>query len=614
MAERAKLGWMQRIQDYYWLHNVLRSHPDLEYWVVHRRPGRPLAWLTVSEESERLQPFHFEVHFERTAIRDAYLERAFRTAARARRLHVAELYGFHDLFFPLHLSAANSAYFYAGQFVLAPLDRPQLEAAWSAVSGLSPSTTDPAYLRFARMALALPVLPPSLLAGVEALAALFGDYVGGREGRGRVETRAREIRRGYFLPDYPDRRWLRTVIDPDRYRVTPWFLEGGLSEWMREEMGIERLPTTALALMPVLPPEIASNPVAALVEVHRVRRACLELVRELPFAAADGLGEHGVFFLASPTPGRRPARQKSEIDALVDRIVGHVRSAVGWSSVVGVGRTLPPGEALQQTFREAVVALHLAVQLRRERLHFGVDDSVVDVATSRRVHEAARGLASAFRRGESPEIRLAADAYVSHVLRLTQGGVEATRSHLLDALHATADEVERQHLGAQGVVALTTDELAPSLEAATTAGELIECFRTALERLEGALGGRLHGEYQVRVEALLKHVDAALAETQRLPEVARRAGFSVATFTRVFRRSTGVSFARYVRRRRVELAKALLRTSQLTVERIAQDTGFSSSHQLIRAFKKETGRTPAAYRRDEAVDAEGRPRDRRRAT
>jgi transcriptional regulator GlxA family with amidase domain len=83
----------------------------------------------------------------------------------------------------------------------------------------------------------------------------------------------------------------------------------------------------------------------------------------------------------------------------------------------------------------------------------------------------------------------------------------------------------------------------------------------------------------------------------RLPEVAKRAGFSVPVFTRAFKQATGTSFLSYVRSLRVDHAKRLLASSALTTEQIAQSCGFQSQHHLLRSFKKVVGQTPGEYRR-----------------
>jgi LacI family transcriptional regulator len=52
-----------------------------------------------------------------------------------------------------------------------------------------------------------------------------------------------------------------------------------------------------------------------------------------------------------------------------------------------------------------------------------------------------------------------------------------------------------------------------------------------------------------------------------------------------------------IRRVHLERARELLATTALTVAEVAEQTGFASVHYLSRAFRKETGLSPTAYRR-----------------
>jgi transcriptional regulator GlxA family with amidase domain len=102
----------------------------------------------------------------------------------------------------------------------------------------------------------------------------------------------------------------------------------------------------------------------------------------------------------------------------------------------------------------------------------------------------------------------------------------------------------------------------------------------------------------MRLDTTLQYLKDNFAEPLRLTSVARKAGFSVPAFSRIFKQATGTSFLVYLRNIRVEHAKMLLRTTTLSAEQIAQACGFQSQHHLIRSFKKVTKSTPGNYRKD----------------
>jgi transcriptional regulator GlxA family with amidase domain len=78
--------------------------------------------------------------------------------------------------------------------------------------------------------------------------------------------------------------------------------------------------------------------------------------------------------------------------------------------------------------------------------------------------------------------------------------------------------------------------------------------------------------------------------------LARRATMSPRTFARVFRNETGTTPAAYVESLRVEAARRLLETTDLTVDAVAASVGFRHGETLHRAFRRRVGTTPDRYR------------------
>jgi transcriptional regulator GlxA family with amidase domain len=100
---------------------------------------------------------------------------------------------------------------------------------------------------------------------------------------------------------------------------------------------------------------------------------------------------------------------------------------------------------------------------------------------------------------------------------------------------------------------------------------------------------------------------ASIAEVQRwvsanldadlsVDALAARATMSSRTFARTFRRETGTTPAAYVEESRVEAARRLLETTDLTVTAIAHQVGVRHGETLHRAFRRRVGTTPESYR------------------
>lgn len=91
-------------------------------------------------------------------------------------------------------------------------------------------------------------------------------------------------------------------------------------------------------------------------------------------------------------------------------------------------------------------------------------------------------------------------------------------------------------------------------------------------------------------------MDRDFAEPLDVPGLARVALMSPAHFSRSFREVFGETPHRYLQRRRIERAMALLRETDRSVTDIAIAVGFDSLGTFSRTFHKVVGLPPSLYR------------------
>lgn len=103
--------------------------------------------------------------------------------------------------------------------------------------------------------------------------------------------------------------------------------------------------------------------------------------------------------------------------------------------------------------------------------------------------------------------------------------------------------------------------------------------------------------YAEHVQRAIDYIEAHLSEELDLSGLADESYVSVAQLYRMFYALTGHPVKDYIRRRRISVAADRLRHSRSSVEALAWDSGFESSHSFAKAFKKIVGLTPAAYRK-----------------
>lgn len=87
-----------------------------------------------------------------------------------------------------------------------------------------------------------------------------------------------------------------------------------------------------------------------------------------------------------------------------------------------------------------------------------------------------------------------------------------------------------------------------------------------------------------------------LRDLPPVTDLAARNGVSVRTLDRRFRRATGLSPGRYLRRLRLSEARALLQHSNLAIGEIAWSVGFNDRSRFAAEFRKDYGVTPRRFR------------------
>jgi AraC-like DNA-binding protein len=93
-----------------------------------------------------------------------------------------------------------------------------------------------------------------------------------------------------------------------------------------------------------------------------------------------------------------------------------------------------------------------------------------------------------------------------------------------------------------------------------------------------------------------EYIDANLDMRVDIATLADSAGFSMFHFARAFKRSEGVTPHGYLLERRVERARKLLTSTNLSFSEIARASGFSDQGHLARHFRRRFGVSPSTFR------------------
>jgi transcriptional regulator GlxA family with amidase domain len=100
-----------------------------------------------------------------------------------------------------------------------------------------------------------------------------------------------------------------------------------------------------------------------------------------------------------------------------------------------------------------------------------------------------------------------------------------------------------------------------------------------------------------RIRQALDYAKRNLRKTLSVAELAAVANLSSRQFSRAFRAETGQSPAKAIESLRVEAAKSLVQESRHAIDVVARETGFADPERMRRAFIRKFGHPPQTFRR-----------------
>ncbi len=160
---------------------------------------------------------------------------------------------------------------------------------------------------------------------------------------------------------------------------------------------------------------------------------------------------------------------------------------------------------------------------------------------------------------------------------------------------------------------------APKAGASTVLAKLselmfVEAIRRHIESLPPDQQGWLAGLRDRFVGKALALIHSKPAQAWTVDELAARVGLSRSALAERFGALLGCPPMQYLARWRLQLASDLLRSTRQPISAIAAEVGYDSEAAFSRAFKRELGAAPAAWRRAAPAPRSGEPPQLRRLT
>jgi AraC-like DNA-binding protein len=174
------------------------------------------------------------------------------------------------------------------------------------------------------------------------------------------------------------------------------------------------------------------------------------------------------------------------------------------------------------------------------------------------------------------------------VMRVNVRGSNAG-TWLESSVHYALREARSPRPGGSGVLAKLSEVL------------FIEVLRLYIDQHAPGRIGWLAGVGDRVVGAALSALHTRPAHAWTLEDLAKEAGASRSVLAERFQQMVGSSPMQYLTQWRMMLAANLLSRSNAPLARIAEDVGYQTDTAFIRAFRREYGAPPAAWRRSRAA-------------
>ncbi|MGH7740270.1 MAG: helix-turn-helix domain-containing protein [bacterium] len=507
-----------------------------------------------------------------------------------------ESLGFFDIFTPIRHEGKRIGTLLSGAFAQGEPSEALLRASWSELTGQDPSADNLEFRQFVRVMLETPVLEGPVLSAYRKAFELFASVmVGG--GSASISKRLQELLTEVFSKHLPHSYWMDWALGLPTIQATPlWNLEVEKLDWVNTDMGIRRMPTTVLTVVPLGSEGKRRDPVGEMIRIYRFQRKAFQFARGLSETVGGKLENYGAVFVTSADSSLSRPQRKREILEKAEKIRNFAAKELGGPVLVGVGETVTPGDSLSESYRQAVLALHLQKEAGTSLVFFtsGRDEKNEGLAELTRL---LLSLKKRFESGSFSNLEEILDGFLKQVLILSFQNPDEIRWHLHYGL-LQIGEVVKQRADLNGnEMSRMVEKLIQSLEGAATTQELILVFKDGLEQLVKLAQDPGKGRGFYALDKVREHLEKHFRGPIKIAKLAKLAGVSASTLSRRFKKMNGIGWEAYLQNLRLTEARRLLKSGSLAVSQIAKDCGFKSDSYFIRLFRKKNKISPGEFRK-----------------
>jgi YesN/AraC family two-component response regulator len=178
--------------------------------------------------------------------------------------------------------------------------------------------------------------------------------------------------------------------------------------------------------------------------------------------------------------------------------------------------------------------------------------------------------------------------------------VDQTRRFLCSLVYGIM-EADAGYIGIIGKYKFTGKDLVHIIQNELSASRMLGGMRECLdcyirERIKLRREQAADGMENYTVQRIKKFIETNYQRRITLGMISQKLELHPNYLSTLFRQKTGVTYGHYLRRIRIEKAKALMKMTNLKLYSVADQVGYKDNAHFYRAFKEETGISPITYR------------------
>jgi AraC-like DNA-binding protein len=541
-------------------------------------------WLEIRERPDDASLMGLEMEHGTAIDRTAYNMRCLELACRRNKAVVGRHGGFSDLFVPISIGGRAESVLVTGPFATERPTSASVLDSWRALTGRQGHPADPEFSHYVAVTLSTLVLEGSSLVEYQRLVECVARLMASENPSEDLFREVEVLRDSLAATRLVDRVW----------RAAHAMVDGRLTRIWSSAHRETRLPVLGLSAFPeqvvvglFVNRESERDPVEELLRRDAFQRASVELARKAGNVISGQVGDHGVTFLGASSSRGSHERLRRKLLDVAEQASLLARRRFGFALHVGVSTKTT---SLLRQYDEAMAAAESA--LSRGVSVVTASERSLETNPLRRLRRELTMLAE-----ERPDALPARfDRYLEAVALRSGHRLEVVRPHLEAAFERLADSI----VGSGALEGRALVAFGASLERAAdesaTLSELFSVYRRALLDLLDSAARPRAANRDRSLRRAEEYMRQHYAEGLSLGQVAREAGYAPRYLSALFKRKHRVTFEHYLTQLRIERAKHLLSGTQLTLERVAQLSGFSGRHYFGRVFRQSTGETPHRHR------------------